>query len=216
MKRAFSALFLLVAVVTLGWGCSKKTPLFISAPQTNDASSTVTPNSQGAQASTGNLPTTLTPEIDPAILARALPDDNILPDYKAGIAQEQKNPVPKPDGTRTEYSTMMKTYSTSTESGSKIIQVAITDTRSLPVLTAFLDSFQPYKSDSGYREQIQSDQNVNAWLTYMNAPDADSGGFGSVTMLLRGRFLVQIQGNKGVTSDELKKMASGIHQDALK
>jgi len=50
----------------------------------------------------------------------------------------------------------------------------------------------------------------------MNQPDSETGGFGSVTMLLRGRFLVQIQGNKGITADELKKVAYGVHQDALK
>lgn len=216
MKRAFAGILLAVTAITLGWGCSKKAPPFLSAPNTGDTASTASPNVQGAQASTGNLPTTLTPEIDTSILAKALPDDGILPRFTADIPREQKNPVPKPDGTRTEYTTLVKTYTSSTDSGTKIVQVAITDTRSLPVLTAFLDSFASYKNDSGFREQIQNDQGVNAWLTYMNQPDSETGGFGSVTMLLRGRFLVQIQGNKGISADELKNVAYGVHQDALK
>jgi hypothetical protein len=213
MKRALTICLLISAIAFFGWGCAKKTP-FIPAQPTG-TSAAVAPNVPGAQASTGNLTATVTPEISSSILANAMPDDTILFGYSANVSQEQKNPVPMPDGTRTEYTTLQKTYTSFTGDETKIVQVSITDTRSLPVLTAFMDSYSPYQNDSGYRKQFRHDDTVTAWLTYMNSPDGDERGFGSVTMMIHGRFLVQIQGNKGVTADELQSVAASIHQNAL-
>ncbi|MFA5129526.1 MAG: hypothetical protein WC477_01250 [Patescibacteria group bacterium] len=214
MKRWLPIFLLAMTTIIAGWGCTKKTTQqFVPAPSSS-ATSTVAPNAAGGTASTGNMPATVTPEMNTETLVKALPDDGVLPGYQSAVPEEKKNPVPLPDGTKAEYTTLVKIFTTSTQDSTRVVSVSITDTRGLPVLTAFLDSYAPYLNDSGYRKKIDvSDQ---AWITYTNDPTGGPDGFGNVTMLLNNRFLIQIDGNKGVTAETLQLAASSVHQDALR
>jgi hypothetical protein len=205
----------LVACAIGGAGCFRKEAApYIEAPvKSNEV--IVPANAEGAKAATGGVQsTTITPVLDTQFLSNALPSDDTFKQYKASTAEETKNPVPMQDGTRTEFSTITKTFSK--EIGEKIIVVktSLTDTRSIPVLTAFLNSFSESKTETMSREKLVIQDGI-AWLTYRTNDSISNEGFGSVTMLYRDRFLIQIDGNLGVTRDELIAFVNAYHFDQL-
>jgi hypothetical protein len=119
------------------------------------------------------------------------------------------------DGTRAEFTTVTKTFTKIVGDQVITIQTALTDTRSIPVLTAFIDSYSEFTNDQTMRKKV-SFQNGIAWLTYSKDAATDANGFGSVTMLYRNRFLIQIDGNLGSTQDELTAFLNAYHFDQLK
>ena len=204
----------IIACVIGGAGCfHKQTPFVPSTPAS--AVIDVPASSEGAKASTGGIQATITPVLDTGSLAGVLPDDTTQNDFKASVADEQKNPVPLQDGTRTEFTTVSKTFTKIDGDQVITIQTAITDTRSIPVLTAFIDAYKEFSTDQTSRKKIPI-QNETAWLTYSKDSTGSANGFGSITMLYRNRFLIQVDGNLGVTQDELLTYLNAYHFDQLK
>lgn len=202
----------LIACLSLGIGCSREKPVEYveSMPVANEV--IIPANLEGAKASTGGIATTVTPSLDVSLLAEALPSESDFSDYQSTIAQEAKNPVPMQDGTRAEFSTITKIFSKSTDSKDVSVQVAITDTRSIPVLTAFINSYSETNEELFVRKRI-SIHDADAWLTNRKNHIEDLVGFGSITMVYRNRFIIQIDGNLGVSQEELIRFANGIRFD---
>lgn len=207
--HALAALSIGFLTMCFGVGCQKRTPVFTPAPQSVPIE--VPKNTEGAKASTGGYDVTVTPSLNPSLLAAALPSDTALEGFSAGIAVEEKNPVPLPDGTRAEYSTLKKSY---TKEGMSI-SVMITDTKSLPVLTAFIQSYQPYENPSGARREVVIDD-ATGWITTSKSPDANETIASSFLLLYRGRFIIQMSGNLGVSTDDLLTLARALDLKQLR
>jgi len=190
------------SLMCFGVGC-KKAPQYVPAPPSTPIE--VPPTKEGAQASTGGYDTTLTPQLESALLAAALPSDQALPDFEAKTPVEEKQPVPLPDGTRGEYSTLKKTY----VQGSSAITVSIIDTRGLPVLTSFVQSYQPYESPSGSRWEVVVGDGTG-WMMDSKSPDTDTIIACSFLMLYRGRFIIQMSGNTGISTENLLTLARAL------
>lgn len=216
MKASRSSIIIYTGIVCLigGAGCFRKPNQYIPSPP-QPAVISVPANTEGANASTGGIQATVTPSLESEMLVKILPSDNFLKGFTASIPEEKKNPVPMQDGTRTEFSTITKSFSKTAYNQVITIQASLTDTRSIPVLTAFLDSFSEYANERGTRKKIMV-QGETAWLTYQKNSGDDSVGFGSITMLYRNRFLIQIDGNLGVTQDELVQVLNGYDFSELK
>lgn len=195
-------------LMCFGIGCNK-TPAYVPAPETTPIE--IPPTKEGAQASTGGYDTTITPQLDSALLVAALPPDNALADFEAKTPVEEKQPVPLPDGTRGEYSTLKKTY----VKGSSSIDLSITDTRSLPVLTAFIQSYQPYESPSGSRWEVVVGD-ATGWMTDSKSPDTDMSIACSFLMLYKGRFIIQMNGNTGISKEDLLILARALDLKPLR
>ncbi len=110
---------------------------------------------------------------------------------------------------------MSKTFERTDGDRMYSIHTSLTDTRSIPVLTAFLDSYSEYSNETGMRKQISS-QGETAWLTYRMGGGSPENSFGSIVMLYRNRFLIQIDGNIGVPQTELEKILNSYHFDKMK
>lgn len=202
----------LIAGLIGGAGCSRKQAKYIESPTSTASEIRVAPNLEGAKASTGGIASTVTPSLNPQVLANALPEDDSMKPYTASVAEEKMNPVPMQDGTRSDFSTLTKTFTKSGGDGSLVIKASLTDTRSIPVLTAFIDSYSEYSNDQAVRKKLTV-QGETAWLTYQQGV---AGGYGSVVMLYRGRFLIQVDGNLGVTQEDLIIALNAYHFDQLK
>ena len=215
MRRIELFAFMLILPL-IGAGCFEKDKTYIEAEITPATLEPQKESYEGAMASRGGYEATITSEIDGQILANALPDDDLLIGYLAGIPTETKYPVPDLEGKRTEYSSLTKVYEASLPDRGQSLTITITDTRGLPVLTSFIDSYAVYETDAGYRMMIDGGhENFTAWMTYHRAIGDDVGGFGSITALYRDRFLLQIDGNMGVTETDLKTLLEGVHFDLL-
>lgn len=201
-----------VAVIVGGAGCSKKQASYIESPASQKSEIRVEPNVEGGKAATGGASATMTPSIDSSILANALPSDTALTGFKASVAEERMNPVPMQDGTRSDFKTLTKEFSATTDNRTRIIRTLITDTRSIPVLTAFIDSYSEYSNETSSRTKINI-KDGEAWLTYQKN---EAEGYGSVVMLYRERFLIQIDGNLGVSKDDLISALNAYRVDQLK
>lgn len=207
--RAIAVINIVLATAFFGAGCTGRSGAFIPASEIKPAD--VPKTTEGAKASTGGHDVTVTPSLDPQLLAMALPTDRALKDFKAGDVVEEKNPVPLPDGSRAEYSTLKKSF----VKGDATINVAITDTKSLPVLTAFIQSYRPYENSSGARWEVAIDD-ATGWMTTSQTSDADRIIASSFLMLYRDRFIIQINANLGVTTDELLVLARAIDLKRLR
>lgn len=197
-----------------GAGCFRKSVPYTQSPPQQEVID-VQPNSEGAKASTGGIQATVTPSLDSQLLAGILPDDKSLEGYSSTVAEEQKNPVPLQDGTRADFLTMTKTFERSDENRFYSIRASLTDTRSIPVLTAFLNSYSEYSNELGVRKKL-SIQGESAWLTYRMGGSDPESGFGSIIMLYRNRFLIQIDGNMGVRQKILESILNAYHFDQMK
>jgi hypothetical protein len=207
--RTFAVISIGLITMCFGVGCKKKAVIFTPAPETKPVE--VPKNVEGAQASTGGYDTTVTPSLAPSLLAAALPPDDALEGFGASTPVEEKNPVPLPDGTRAEYSTLKKSYVKENAS----ISVTITDTKSLPVLTAFIQSYQPYENTSGARWETVIDD-ATGWITTSKSPDTEETIAASFLMLYRGRFIIQMSGNLGVTAENLLTLARALDLKQLR
>lgn len=201
--RAIAAINIVLATAFFGAGCTARSGAFVPAPETRPAE--VPKTAEGAKASTGGYDVTVTPSLDPKLLAMALPPDRALKDFEADEVVEEKNPVPLPDGSRAEYSTLKKSFT----KGDATINVAITDTKSLPVLTAFIQSYRPYRNSSGARWEVAIDD-AKGWVTTSQTSEAGHVIASSFLMLYRDRFIIQMNANLGVTTDELLVLARAI------
>ena len=212
MQRSVTILCTSCLVLILGAGCFQKTEDYIEAPKPPETD--IEPNIEGARASTGGFEATVTPIIKTERLIRALPPEDAVDAYAGETPTERKDVVPLPDGTQGEYVSVKRNYVKSAADSETIVQAVLTDTRSLPILTAFLESYSEYDNDSGYRKLIDVMGN-EAWVTYMHDASGSGLGFGQCTMLYRERFLVQIVGNMGVTEDELVAFARAFTLEEL-
>lgn len=207
--RAIAVINVLLATVFFGAGCTRRSGTFVPAPEGKPAEAPKT--TEGARASTGGHDVTVTPSLDPKILATTLPPDRALKDFKASETVEEKNPVPLPDGSRAEYSTLKKSFA----KGDATISVSITDTKSLPVLTAFIQSYRPYENSSGARWEVAIDD-ATGWITTSRTSDADHIIASSFLMLYRDRFIIQMNANLGVTTEELLTLVRAIDLKQLR
>jgi hypothetical protein len=207
MRRIAFLSLLPIVLVTLGAGCGRDVA-FVPAPQTTPID--VKPNVEGAQGSMGGQSATVTPQLATQNLIRSLPKPS--KSWAADEPRELKQPVPLPDGTATEYVSVARDYTS--KSDGKIIKVLISDTRGIPALTAFLDSYQERSDDAGVRTKI-SIMHQDTWLTYTYGPNREADGQGSITLLYRGRFLIEIDGEQGIGAETLKAFASSFQFDTL-
>jgi hypothetical protein len=200
-------------LLLLGAGCSRNTD-YVKAPESEPVQ--VERNVEGANASTGGATdTTVTPQLETDKLIAALPNPEAFDNTSADTPVEQMNPVPLPDGTRAEYTSVSREYTLSREEGPVAIQVSISDTRGIPVVSAFTKSFTEFQTEDGYRRPIDVN-GTNAWVQYTYAPEGERNGFGSLTMLYRERFLIQIDGGLGLSEDDLIALAKAFDYDQLK
>lgn len=202
----------LCACLIGGAGCFQKKTTIIESPTSTESEIRVSPNLEGAKASTGGIQATITPVLNSVSLASALPEDDALKGFTASAVQETKDPVPMQDGTRSEFATVTKTFTKQDKVQTLAIKASITDTRSIPVLTAFIESYSEYTNDVSMRKKIRI-QDTDAWLTYQRQ---DGGGYGSVTMIYRGRFLIRIDGNLGISQDQLLQTLNAYQFENLK
>jgi hypothetical protein len=204
-----------IACVVGGIGCFRNgsTPYI---PNTEKINPVLIPaNIEGGKASTGGIQATITPVLETQSLVDALPGEDSLEGYTATVPKETSYPVPLQDGTRTEYTNVSKSFTRSADGDVVVIQTALSDTRSIPALTAFLQSYSAFDQTLIERKRITV-QDETAWLTYRkNSSDAIEG-YGSMVMLYRNRFLITIDGNLGVTQDELIRFLDAFHFDKLK
>lgn len=201
---------LVLSLLLLGVGCSRPDTSYVPAPQTNAPA--VPPSVEGGKASTGGENTTVTPILATALLVAAMPQTNS--DLTADEAQETRNPVPLPDGTRAEYVSVFRAYHLKNDGDVKDINVTLTDTRGIPALYAFLDSYAERNSDTDYRRTTRiGDQ--DAWITYSLGPNGDADGTGSIVFLYHKRFLIQIDGSAGVSAEKLATFAERFNIDTL-
>jgi hypothetical protein len=204
------ALLTILALAVMGFGCSK-TPDYVKAPE--QGAIEVTPTAEGGKASTGGESATITPVLATDALVRALPVP--LGNWTADEPVELKNPIPLPDGSRSEYTSVARTYHVAENGTSVAAKAVLTDTRGIPALTAFLDGYDERKDDSGYRTKIRiGDQ--DAWLVYQNGPSGAQDGSGSVVVLFNKRFLVQVDGELGLSTDLLIQLTNAFRWDELR
>lgn len=208
--RTYPGLAITLSIVLLtGGGCFGQQVEYEPAPPA--VQQEIEPNLEGARASTGGHEATITPSIDTEILVSVLPEE--VADFKLDTPVEQLNPVPLPDGTATLYTSLAAEYSRTNETG-HFVRVNISDTRGIPVLLAFIDGYQTYENDLGYRKSLDI-KDVNAWLTYDTSEDKTKGT-GSVVLVYRDRFLFQVDGSAGVTEEELTAFANAFDLNKLK
>ncbi|HWR00128.1 MAG TPA: hypothetical protein VN397_04775 [Candidatus Methylomirabilis sp.] len=197
-------------ILLQGAGCWTKAPTYVKA--TPSAPVEVKPNVEGAKASTGGADATITPQIATEFLVSALP---IPKDpWTAADPVESRQPVPLPDGTRSEVTRVDREYRKN-GNAEQNIRISITDTRGIPALLLFMNSFEAYNNPSGYRKPLTS-PNAATWLTYALGPNGAENGTGSVIQVYRERFLIQIDGGTGVSADELEAFVRSFDADALK
>ena len=127
---------------------------------------------------------------------------------------ESKQPVPLPDGTRSEVTRVDREYVKSGDAA-KNVKISITDTRGIPALLLFIESYEESAGESGYRKKMDAD-GVPAWLTYAFGPNREADGTGSVTLIYRSRFHIQLDGGTGVSASDLTNLVSSFNFDALK
>jgi hypothetical protein len=200
-----------IAITALGFGCAK-TPSYIKAPEPTPLEVPASPES--AKASTGGESATITPVLDTVLLVKAFPE----PDEKKWSAdepQEMRNPIPLPDGTRSEYVGVARTYQVIQGDKAIAARAILSDTRGIPALTIFLDGYFEHGDDWSYRKKIAV-AGQDAWLSYGKGPNGDTDGIGSITMLFRERFLLQIGGEPGLSPDSLTALANAFNWDALR
>ncbi|MBD3251177.1 hypothetical protein GF380_01760 [Candidatus Uhrbacteria bacterium] len=211
MKSILLTYLLITSALLFGAGCFEQTE-YVEAPES--APVHIDPNLEGAKASTGGRDATITPQINTAKLVRAFPDPYDLKNTTATEPVERFNPVPLPDGTRTEYTSVERTYLYQKEGSEIRIQTTIIDTRGIPVISAFVDSLTEFVSEDGYRKQTELN-GVDAWIQYTYDPEGLKDGFGSFTYLYRERFLIQIDGSLGWSEQELLQFAEAFNYDEL-
>jgi hypothetical protein len=199
------------AILLLGAGCFQKTE-YVEAPISTPVH--IEANLEGAKASTGGQEATITPQLKTVKLVDALPDPDKLSNTTADQPIEQFNPVPLPDGTRTEYTSVAREYTVKKETEDIRLQVTISDTRGIPVVSAFTKSFTEFDTPDGYRRPIDFN-GAEAWVQYTYDPEGLKNGFGSFTMLYRERFLIQIDGSLGMSEDELIEFANAFDYTQL-
>lgn len=193
-------------VSALGAGCwlSGDRTDFVEAPPLPPVE--VLPNKEGALASTGGMEATVTPIIATELLVKTLP--GTLNGFSAQEPLEIRHPVPLPDGTRSEYVSVEREYLFS-DGGRGNVLVTISDTRGLPVLTAFMKSIQTFDDGSTHRTQTDI-QGVPAWVTFTEDASQQGRGAGSVNMLYRGRFLIQVDASGNLTERQLKDFVASF------
>lgn len=200
-----------VALSLLGFGCAKP-PSYVKAPESTPIEVPATP--EGAKASTGGESATITPTINTAILVQAFPEEQ-KEMWSADEPVEMKNPIPMPDGTRSEYVAVARTYQVAQADGTTAARAVLTDTRGIPALTIFVNGYFEHGDEWSYRKKIKiADQ--DAWLSYGKGPNGDADGIGSVTFLFRDRFLLQLSGEPGLSPEALIALASAFHWDVLR
>ncbi len=209
MHRRIGLLFALTLLLSIGGGCSKNTEKPVSyIPAAPSAPSVVTPNTQGANAASGGYESTVTPALETSRLVAAFPDVSAMTGFEADEPRETKNPVPLYDGTRDEYTSIDRTYIRSKGTDQEIrLHLTLSDTRSIPVVTAFEKNFTEFTNTDGYRKRVTVN-GTDAWVLYTYDPARSKAGFGGLTMLYRGRFLIQIDGTLGTTEEDLVRVAS--------
>lgn len=193
-----------------GAGC-KQTVSYVKAPPSGEPA-LIKPNLEGAKASTGGASATITPPLATALLVQSLPEPK--PPWTESTPVESKLPVPLPDGTRTEVTRVDREYVKSGDAA-KNIRLSLTDTRGIPALLLFIQSFEAFQNDGGYRRSIKIND-APAWLTYTYGPNREADGTGSIVFIYRERFLIQIDGGLGVSADELQLLAAALRLDALR
>jgi len=201
---------LVMTATLLGGGCRSPELAYQKAPPT--VAPEVQPNPAGAKASTGGAEATITPQLATELLVRALPDPTDA--WTAADAVEIKLPIPLPDGTRTEYTRVDREYRKDGDA-EKFARISLTDTRGIPALLLFLDSYEPYENESGYRKALDQTDSLG-WISYALGANGEKDGTGSVTQLIRGRFVVQIDGGTGVSAADLEALARSFNVSALK
>jgi len=210
LARAGSVLAVLL-FLCIGGGCFKaaEPPApYIPAPPSADIN--VPPNPAGAEASTGGAPVTVTPQLKTSLMVNALPSTSFQNGITADEPKEAKNPVPLPDGTRDEYITVERTYTSGEGTDEEVrYHVSISDTRGIPVLTAFVKNFNEFDSPDGYRRKVNI-SGTDAWILYTYDPAKNREGFGGLTMLYRDRFLIQVDATLGATEEDIVRLASAI------
>jgi len=209
--RNYLPVFIIASLLILGAGCFKHTD-YTKAPE--PVSVHVDANPEGAKASTGGAEATITPQLKTVKLVDALPDPESLQGVSADQPVEQLNPVPLPDGTRTEYTSIARAYTLNNEGGDITLQVTISDTRGIPVVSAFTKSFTEFRTEDGYRKPIDFN-GTEAWIQYTYDPEGLKNGFGSFTMFYRERFLIQIDGSLGMSEEKLIEFANTFDYEQL-
>lgn len=203
MRRQRKSILFLLGLIFLGAGCWPfgRETAYIEAPELPDI--TVPPTLEGARASTGGQEATITPELDTALLVAALPSE--ARGCALGETREQRHPVPLPDGTRSEYVSVERELLCDTDPGKNIL-LSISDTRGIPVLTAFFEAFQGYSSNGSRRFSFPVEDETG-WVTYTDDATGQKNGVGSMTMLYRKRFLLQIDSSGALNEQELIDLA---------
>lgn len=197
-----------MAFLTLtGFGC-KSQPEYVPAPKTPFFQVPASP--EGGKASTGGESATITPPLATNLLVQALPP--ATDEWGAGEPVESLNPAPLPDGTRTEYVTVTRVYSNGDE---KTVSLSLTDTRGIPAVYAFLDSYAERSDEAGFRRAVKVGD-LDGWVNFAYGPNREADGSGSLFLLFNERFLIQLDGGVGVTPDMLTSLASRFNFDALR
>jgi hypothetical protein len=199
------AVALLVPLLFLGAGCGRDTSYIPAAPITPPD---IQPTAEGGKAATGGESATVTPIIATSILVGTMPRTSAS--LSADEAQEMRTPVPLPDGTPTEYVSVFRTYHLQ----DKDINVTLTDTRGIPALDAYLDSYAERSDDSGYRRMTKIGE-LDGWITYSFGPNGDEDGTGSIVFQYRKRFLIQVDGSTGISAEALARFAEQFDLGAL-
>ncbi|MEN9558526.1 MAG: hypothetical protein RL141_895 [Candidatus Parcubacteria bacterium] len=203
--RLSPPLFAALALILFGAGCSRTTA-YTPAPPTGDIE--VVPSAEGARASTGGQPATITDALRTEQLVSALPPNH--GGWVGGEVAEIRNPIPLPDGTRAEYAGVTREYS----AGANTLRVTLTDTRGIPALTAFLDSYEARNTGEGYRAQIPIGTS-HGWITYTYGDTREAGGSGSLTLLYRNRFLIQCDGSVGISAETIAQFVEKMDFETL-
>lgn len=211
MQQIRPLVIICLGVAFLGLGCGPREPSYIPAEEQTPIQ--VEPNAEGGKASTGGESATVTPELPTATLLAAFPQPK--DGWSAGDAIETKNPVPLPDGTRAEYTVLARNYEQEGPDVFYTIHATLTDTRGIPALTAFLDSYFERSDDDGYRKKTDV-AGTSGWVTYSNSTPGDVDGSGSVVVLIHGRFLLQLDGGPGSTEEALLDLANSFSREVLK
>ncbi len=194
----------------LGAGCLKPAADYLKAPTSTPIE--VKPNVEGSKASTGGAEATITPPLATELLVQSLPKP---PEgWTATTPVESKQPVPLPDGTRSEVTRLESEYVKGGDAV-KNVKISITDTRGIPALLLFIESYEESAGESGYRKKMDAG-GAPAWLTYAFGPNREADGTGSVTLIYRQRFHIQLDGGTGVSASDLTNLVSSFNFDALK
>lgn len=207
MRRFVRFLAPLAFIAILGAGCEARNT-YVAAPEV--APIHVTPTTEGGSASTGGQSATVTPVLPTEILNQTFPVPN--GDWSVDEGIEIKNPVPLPDGSRAEYTSIAREYHLKDKGAVKAL---LSDTRGIPALTAFLASLSERADEQGYRSKIRVGE-LEAWVTYAYGPNREEDGSGSLTLLFRERFLLQLDGGPGISAEALVKLAEAFHWDVLR